>query len=86
VSCWKCGEKFDAASSLWCDCDAKLRTLVVLMTSLYKASHFRTEARHVFKVDEYLAKPLRDAELRDALQRVAPLAQRPAELDMTLTG
>ena len=220
VSCWKCGEKFDAASSRWCDCDAKLRTLecphcascfcrapfahkrrfwndaprplrehtsrfriptpeagasgdaetpasgasslrrphvlivddeepirslaacyverigyeattvsspeealvmtdavsfdvvltdalmpkmdgrelcrrlkekhghqmkVVLMTSLYKASHFRTEARHVFKVDEYLAKPLRYVELRDALQSVAPLAQRPAELDVALT-
>lgn len=47
---------------------------VVLMTSLYTARHFRTEARHVFKVDEHLAKPLRFAELRDALLRVAPLA------------
>jgi CheY-like chemotaxis protein len=46
---------------------------VVLMTSLYTAQHFRTEARHRFKVDEYLAKPLRYDELRDALQRVAPL-------------
>lgn len=49
---------------------------VVLMTSLYTAQHFRTEARHRFKVDEYLAKPLRYDELRDALQRVAPLSPR----------
>jgi CheY-like chemotaxis protein/DNA-directed RNA polymerase subunit RPC12/RpoP len=49
---------------------------VVLMTSLYTAQHFRTEARHRFKVDEYLAKPLRYDELRDALQRVAPLEAR----------
>ena len=49
---------------------------VVLMTSLYTAQHFRTEARHRFKVDEYLAKPLRYDELRDALQRVAPLDAR----------
>ena len=48
-------------------------TPVVVMTSLYTARHFRTEAQHVFKVDEYLAKPLRYGELRDALQRVAPL-------------
>jgi CheY-like chemotaxis protein len=49
------------------------RLKVVLMTSLYTARHFRTEARHVFKVDEHLAKPLRYTELRDALERVAPL-------------
>jgi CheY-like chemotaxis protein len=46
---------------------------VVLMTSLYTANRFRTEAKHVFQVDEYLAKPLRYGELRDALQRVAPI-------------
>ena len=46
---------------------------VILMTSLYTANHYRTEARHVFKVDEYLAKPLRYDELRAALQRAAPL-------------
>jgi hypothetical protein len=43
------------------------------MTSLYTANRFRTEAKHVFQVDEYLAKPLRYGELRDALQRVAPI-------------
>lgn len=46
---------------------------VVLMTSLYTASRFRTEAKHVFHVDGYLAKPLRYGELRDVLQRVAPI-------------
>jgi CheY-like chemotaxis protein len=62
------------------------RVKVVLMTSLYTATHFRTEARHVFKVDEYLAKPLRYAELRDALQRVAPLARRAADWNEALAG
>jgi len=51
------------------------RMKVVLMTSLYKSRQFRTEARHVFKVDEYLAKPLRYDELRTALQKVAPTRQ-----------
>jgi CheY-like chemotaxis protein len=54
--------------------EAHSQLKVVLMTSLYTANHYRTEARHVFKIDEYLAKPLRYGELRDALQRVAPLA------------
>src|ERR1051325_9274547 len=27
VSCWKCGEKFDAETAGWGTCDAKLRTL-----------------------------------------------------------
>jgi CheY-like chemotaxis protein len=57
---------------------------VILMTSLYTATRFRTEARHLFKVDEYLAKPLRYAELRDALQRVAPLARRAADRNAVL--
>jgi CheY-like chemotaxis protein len=48
---------------------------VILMTSLYTASHYRREARSVFKVDEYLAKPLRYDDLRDALQRVAPVVR-----------
>ena len=59
---------------------------VVLMTSLYTARHFRSEARHVFKVDEYLAKPLRYAELHDALQRVAPLARRPVDWNVALAS
>lgn len=50
------------------------RIKVILMTSLYTAARFRSEARHVFKVDEHLAKPIRYEELRDALQRVAPVA------------
>ena len=59
---------------------------VVLMTSLYTARHYRSEARHVFKVDEYLAKPLRYAELHDALQRVAPLARRPVDWNVALAS
>lgn len=59
---------------------------VIVMTSLYKARHFQTEARHVFKVDEYLAKPLRYDDLRDALQRVAPLNLFPAGQQEVLAG
>jgi len=55
--------------------EAHVDLKVIVMTSLYTANHYRTEARHVFKVDEYLAKPLRYDDLRDALQRVAPLAE-----------
>jgi CheY-like chemotaxis protein len=51
------------------------RLKVVLMTALYTARHFQTESRNVFKVDEHIAKPLRYDTLRDALHRVAPLAQ-----------
>jgi CheY-like chemotaxis protein len=59
---------------------------VIVMTSLYKARHFQTEARHVFKVDEYLAKPLRYDDLRDALQRVAPLKLLPHAQQEALAG
>jgi CheY-like chemotaxis protein len=59
---------------------------VILMTSLYTARRFRTEAMHVFKVDEYLAKPLRYRELCDALQRVAPLDQRRRDSNAALAG
>ena len=59
---------------------------VILMTSLYTARHYQREARHVFKIDEYLAKPLRYAELRDALQRVAPLARPHADSKLALAG
>lgn len=52
------------------------RTKVILMTALYTARRFQAEARNVFKVDEYLAKPLRYDALRDALHRVAPLERR----------
>jgi CheY-like chemotaxis protein len=59
---------------------------VVLMTSLYTARHFRTEARHLFKVDEYLAKPLRYDELRDALQRVAPVPRSLGDRNVAVAG
>ena len=59
---------------------------VILMTSLYTARHFRTEARHVFKVDEFLPKPLRYEELRDALQRVAPVFRPPADRNAAFAG
>ncbi|HSB60630.1 MAG TPA: response regulator [Vicinamibacteria bacterium] len=44
-------------------------TKVVVMTSLYKAVKYRTEAHKVYKVDDYLAKPLAFQELRALLQR-----------------
>jgi CheY-like chemotaxis protein len=62
---------------------------VILMTSLYTARHFQTEAKQFFKVDEYLTKPLRYGELRDALQRVAPLPGRghaPAARELPIQG
>ena len=49
---------------------------VIVMTSLYTASRYRTEARHRFGVDEYLAKPLRFGVLKAALDRVAPIIPR----------
>jgi len=51
------------------------RIKLVLMTSLYTASHFKTEALHQFGVDEYLTKPLRFADLQTALDRLAPLPE-----------
>ena len=56
------------------------RTKVVLMTALYTARHFQAEARNVFQVDEFLAKPLRYEALRDALHRVAPLEGRSEQI------
>ncbi len=58
---------------------------VILMTALYTARHYQTEARHVFKVDEFLTKPLRYGDLREALQRVAP-ARRLGGSTAALTG
>ncbi|MGZ7039162.1 MAG: response regulator, partial [Thermoanaerobaculia bacterium] len=46
---------------------------VVLMTSLYTANRFKTEARHQFRVDDYLKKPMQFDELKAAMDRVAPL-------------
>lgn len=62
------------------------RIKVVLMTALYTARRFQSEARNVFKVDDYLAKPLRYDALRDALQRVAPLAPSPDAANVTLAS
>jgi CheY-like chemotaxis protein len=59
---------------------------VILMTSLYKAGRFRTEAKFVFKVDEFLLKPLHPEELRKALRRVAPLLAQSAGRDLALAG
>lgn len=50
------------------------RIKVIVMTSLYTANRFKTEARHRFCADEYLAKPLPFGILKAALDRVAPLA------------
>ena len=48
---------------------------VILMTSLYKANRYKTEARYRFGVDEYLTKPLHFSVLKAALDRVCPLLQ-----------
>lgn len=50
------------------------RTKVIVMTSLYTATRYKTEARFRFGADDYLAKPLRFTVLKTALDRVAPLA------------
>ena len=52
------------------------RIKVVLMSALYTARHFQAEARNVYKVDDFLAKPFRYEALRDALHRVAPPVRR----------
>lgn len=47
---------------------------VIVMTSLYTASRYRTEARYKFGVDDYLAKPLQFGVLKAALDRIAPVS------------
>ena len=47
---------------------------VIVMTSLYTASRYRTEARFRFKADDYLAKPLQFSVLKAILDRLAPIA------------
>ncbi|MBV9495220.1 MAG: response regulator [Acidobacteria bacterium] len=42
---------------------------VVVMTSLYKDSHYKYEALKKFQADEYLTKPLAIERLRDVLQK-----------------
>lgn len=48
---------------------------LIVMTSLYTANRYRTEARYRFGVDEYLAKPLHISVLKAALDRVCPVLQ-----------
>lgn len=50
---------------------------VILMTSLYKARRFQTEARDQFGVDEYLTKPIAISDLRSALERAVAKAVSP---------
>jgi YesN/AraC family two-component response regulator len=45
--------------------DASIK--VVIMTALYKSSRYRTEAMNTFHADEYLAKPIDFAHLRQVL-------------------
>ena len=47
---------------------------VIVMTSLYTASRYKTEARYTFKADDYLAKPLKFGVLKTAMDRLAPIA------------
>ena len=47
---------------------------VIVMTSLYTASRYKTEARYRFKVDDYLAKPLQFGVLKATMDRIAPIA------------
>lgn len=58
------------------------RIKVIVMTSLYTARRFQIEARHLFKVDEYLAKPFQYEELRAALHRLAPLSLSAVEREV----
>lgn len=46
---------------------------VIVMTSLYTARRFRIEAFSVFRVDEYISKPIDLTGLAAILQRFAPL-------------
>ncbi|MGH9144670.1 MAG: response regulator, partial [Thermoanaerobaculia bacterium] len=49
----------------------------IVMTSLYKAIRFKSEAQLHFGVDEYLTKPLKLNDLQAVLSRVAPNRSRP---------
>lgn len=57
---------------------------IIVMSSLYKGTVYRNEAFRRFLVDEYLDKPVRPAVLREAVQRILPVAgvageEEPAE-------
>ncbi len=47
----------------------KIKT--ILITPLYTANRCRVEARHLFRIDEYLSKPLQLPKLKSALHRLA---------------
>jgi CheY-like chemotaxis protein len=49
------------------------RIKLIVMTSLYTANRYKSEARARFGVDEYLAKPLQFSVLKAAFDRVAPI-------------
>lgn len=51
------------------------RVKVVVMTSLYKAARYKSEAYRVFHADGYITKPIDFAELRNVLQRLVPVHQ-----------
>jgi CheY-like chemotaxis protein len=46
---------------------------VILMTSLYTARRYRTEATNVFRADDYLIKPVPFSTLAGVLARLVPL-------------
>ena len=47
-------------------------TRVVVITGVYKDRRYRDEAMYKFKVDDYIAKPVTPAELRDIIERFLP--------------
>ncbi len=57
----------------------------ILLTSLYRSSRFKGEARHRFGVDEYLTKPLLFSDLVAVLARVAPLPPATIDGDQTVS-
>lgn len=48
---------------------ATSETKIVIMTGIYTAARYRSEAFREFRADDYLAKPLQFRELRDVLQK-----------------
>jgi CheY-like chemotaxis protein len=47
---------------------------VIVMSSLYLASRYRTEAINMFRADDYLTKPINFDKLRDVLAKVSKAA------------
>jgi CheY-like chemotaxis protein len=52
------------------------RTKIVVITSVYKDLRYKSEALRNFAVDEYLAKPINPAQLRDLVMRYVSSADR----------